>query len=399
MSLLKLSRLADNKQRLILGTMSGTSIDGLDMALCSFSGHGRETQARVLHYHTVSYNNEQRTFIRNLASSDVVNMQDVALGHTLLAHWHAEMIKNALHTWGVDASEVDLIASHGQTVRHAPRRIHQKNHLPNATLQLGDADHLAYLTGIPTVSDFRQKHIVAGGEGAPLACYGDKLLFSKEGELRILLNIGGISNITVLDGNALDDHIPLTFDTGPGNTLMDVIIQKERTDLLYDANGEIASDGVVNQLLLKELKAHRFFSEKPPKTTGPELLSESYVQDALKRSGLISIGLSNLIATLNRFTAETIAEAVETFVQPKSPFKVYVSGGGVHNAILMQNLKACFAGNNVVSFEETGVNPDAKEALLFAVMANELICGNKLPVLNDEGHIKHVRLGRLSFAD
>jgi anhydro-N-acetylmuramic acid kinase len=399
MPFLHLAELSKKKKRVILGTMSGTSIDGLDLAMCVFNGHGVHTSSSVLHHLTVSYSNEQRTFLRNLATSEMVRMENVAIGHTLIAHWHAAMIQEALQKWGVKPDAIDLIASHGQTVRHAPKRIHGKDNYPNATLQIGDADHIAYLTGIPTVSDFRQKHVAAGGEGAPLACYGDKLLFSKPGELRILLNIGGIANITVLDGLNTTSEFPLTFDTGPGNTLMDAYIRKDNPNLRFDENGNVASIGLVNQKLLTELKQHRFFSDAPPKTTGPELLSEKYVQTAIKRADITIINTPDIIATLNRFTAETIADAVATFVQPTSQFTVYVSGGGVHNRVLMQNLSDCFAGNSVCSFEETGVNPDAKEALLFAAMANELICGNKLPVQNSKGEIHYVRLGRVSLAD
>ena len=377
--------------------MSGTSVDGLDMALCAFSGSGKHTQARVLHHDTATYSDEQRALLKKLATSDMVSMEELALLHTQLAHWHSDMILTALRKWNVKTEDVDLIASHGQTVRHAPQRIHGKPDYPNATFQIGDADHISCLTGIPVVSDFRQKHVAAGGEGAPLACYGDQILFSKEDELRILLNIGGIANITLVDGRAPDTTLPLTFDTGPGNTLMDAYIHQTFPSVRYDAHGAMASRGAVHPDLLLQLKRHPYFSEQPPKTTGPELLSPFFIQQALDHSGLTDLPPEDVMATLNRFTAETIADAVFRFGNPGTRFTVLVSGGGVHNVTLMTHLRDCFKGNTVLSLKETGIHPDAKEALLFATLANEFICGNSLPVPLKNGEVRYTVLGRLSL--
>lgn len=378
--------------------MSGTSVDGLDMAVCRFSGSGLYTKCEVLHFDSTPYTKEQRAVLLQLATSKDVGMEDLTLAHTQLAHWHAAMIRDKIRHWKISASQIDVIASHGQTVRHAPSRIHNRPGIPNATLQIGDADHLAFLTGIPVVSDFRQKHVAAGGEGAPLSAYGDAILFSKPGEFRILLNIGGISNITVLDGR-IDSGLPLTFDTGPGNTLMDKFIRLTDEDVRYDDGGRIAGRGNVHPGLLQALKLHSYYQDNPPKTTGPELLSVDYVRQAMHESGTGDITVENLLATLNRLTAETIADGILRFAKPPADFSVYVSGGGVHNPVLMRNLAEALPKGRITSFAELGIDPDAKEAVLFAAMANEFLCGNRFEVLDKHGASHRVSLGRLSLAD
>jgi anhydro-N-acetylmuramic acid kinase len=393
--------IASKQDRIILGLMSGTSVDGLDIALCRFSGSGFSTRYEILEHTTCVYTNEQRSMLLGFASDEFVKMEELCIGHTLLSHWHADMINSTLARWNFNASKIDLLATHGQTVRHAPARIHRQHLVPNATLQIGDADHLAYLTGITTVSDFRQKHVAAGGEGAPLAVYGDRILFQKKGEFRILLNIGGISNITVLDGKDghSDDSLPLNFDTGPGNTLMDQFIRKVFIPHRFDKNGELAASGKVDQQLLLCLKDHDYYTQKPPKTTGPELLSPLYLKSARKHSDTLQLDHLSVLATLNRFTAETIADAIYSFAKPPPSFSVYVSGGGARNGTLMSNLRDCLPGAEIHDFGVLGVHADAKEALFFAALANEFICGNKLPVTDNNGQINHVRLGRLSFPD
>jgi anhydro-N-acetylmuramic acid kinase len=393
----RLGSLHQQPHRTILGLMSGTSIDGLDLALCRFSGSGNTLKYNVLHHHTVSYNDEQRCILRNFATADMVSMEELCIYHTQLSLWHADMVMESLQKWNVTSEQVDLIASHGQTIRHAPIRIHKKKNLPNATFQLGEADHLAVRTGIVTVSDLRQKHVAAGGEGAPLAVYGDQLLFQDPNEYRILLNIGGISNLTVLDPGKSSDELALTFDTGPGNTLMDLIVRQNFLGQSYDVNGELASKGNIIRGLLNKLKEHDYFVQTPPKTTGPELLSESFLSDAIKTSQTAIENPLDLLATLNQFTAETIVEAILHYVNPPTSFAIYVSGGGAHNDTLMRNIKALLPQASVNDFMQLGVHPDAKEALFFAALANELVCGRKIKVQNSKGELVETSLGKISL--
>lgn len=176
--------------------MSGTSLDGLDIALCQIEGAGMQTEVKLLHFKTVSYAPSFIELIREIFSKHAVDLEQVCLLNPWVGEQHASMILQALQEWGIKPAEVDLIASHGQTIYHAPKILHGKLNYGNATLQIGDGDHIAVKTGIITLSDFRQKHIAAGGEGAPLAVYGDYFIFSKAGEDRMMLNIGGIANFT-----------------------------------------------------------------------------------------------------------------------------------------------------------------------------------------------------------
>lgn len=376
--------------------MSGTSIDGLDVALCRFSGYGKNTSFEVLHHGTVSYSDSQASILRSFATESMVDMQKLAIYHTQLSHWHAAMISQLLNDWRVDPRSIDLLASHGQTIRHAPRRIHQFESLPNSTYQLGDGDHLAVLTGLVTVHDFRQKHVAAGGEGAPLAGYGDKILFAGDGVSKVLLNVGGISNITVLDVND-SDGIPLTFDTGPGNTLMDHVMRGSGAGVRYDEGGRIAAGGRVNEALLEALKSHPYFGQPAPKTTGPEAFSPEFLSDCLSRCGCGELSLPDMLATLNRFTAETIADAVRESTAGLVTVPVYISGGGAHNATLISNLKHALGHDQVYNFLALGVDSDAKEAVFFAALANECIMGSPVDVPQLDGTFKKVVLGKISF--
>ena len=243
---------------MIIGLMSGTSLDGLDIAHCSMEGSGSDTRVEIKHFVTVPYTEEVKKEIRAVFALKTIDLENLCLLHPWIAALHARMVNEQLSKWRVDGSSIDLIASHGQTIYHAPKSFHKKTGYGNATLQLGDGDHLAVATGIITVSDFRQKHIAAGGEGAPLAVYGDHLLFSKKGEDRILLNIGGIANFTYLPGTENINEIFCT-DTGPGNTLMDAYMQKEFPGKQFDENASLAKQGRVHTELLRALKQNSFF--------------------------------------------------------------------------------------------------------------------------------------------
>ncbi|MEZ5058741.1 MAG: anhydro-N-acetylmuramic acid kinase, partial [Saprospiraceae bacterium] len=204
--------------------MSGTSMDGLDIAYCKITGSGFDTQCELLHFETIPYSEVVKEKISLVFPKKEVSLEDFSLMNAWLGTYHALLILDFLKKNGLSKEDVDLIASHGQTIFHAPKSMHQRQDFPNATLQIGDADHLAVKTGIITLSDFRQKNIAGGGEGAPLAFYGDALLFHSEKEDRILLNIGGIANFTYLPSRGLEEA--LVTDTGPGNTLIDAYVKK-----------------------------------------------------------------------------------------------------------------------------------------------------------------------------
>lgn len=393
----KVFNIIQKPERLIIGLMSGTSMDGLDIALCAISGAGTETSVRLLEFKTADYSHEFKAEIKSIFSRNDADLQMVCLMNEKVALIHAGMILEAIASWGRKPEDIDVIASHGQTIFHAPKSLHGLVNYPNATLQIGDGDHIAVNTGIVTIADFRQKHIAAGGEGAPLAVYGDYLLFSKKNEDRIMLNIGGIANFTYLPGDN-DATKVFSTDVGPGNTLMDQFVQKHYVGIYFDKDAAIAGNGKVNQSLLNELMQSDFLSADFPKTTGPELFNLRYLERAQDKSGTLSINKTDVMATLNSFSANVIVNAIEKcFGKEKAP-SIYVSGGGMHNPLLLNQLKAALKNAEFYSTEELEINPDAKEAVLFAILANETLVGEKTNFGNREG-IPSVCMGKICLPE
>ncbi|MCX6319365.1 MAG: anhydro-N-acetylmuramic acid kinase [Bacteroidetes bacterium] len=392
----KLCRISARSSRVVLGLMSGTSFDGLDLALCRISGHGPGTGLELLEFTTVAYDQHFKEDLKSIFSRRDADLEKVCLLNEKVAIHHASIINQSLQSWGYSSDEVDLVASHGQTIYHAPASLHGKTAYPNATLQIGDGDHIAVHTGIITVSDFRQKHIAAGGEGAPLAVYGDYLVFSKEGENRIMLNIGGIANFTWLPGD-LDTSKVFSTDTGPGNTMMDATVQQYFPGLYFDENGAIAAVGTVQPALLSRLLEHPFFEADFPKTTGPELFNRRYFDDALQASEIPDLSPEDQLATLCRFSAETIAKAILKCCTSGDAYTIYTSGGGMHNPVLMDHLKNLLPGIPFHTTAQLQINPDAKEAVLFALLANEAVSGGRFRFGHKGSGIPDVSMGKICF--
>lgn len=391
----RLCGIGAKKERLIIGLMSGTSLDGLDVALCRITGSGRQTRIQLLQFETIAYEASFKEAIRAVFSRRSVDLEKVCVLNGWVARQHADMILQCLSKWGISPGEVDLVASHGQTIYHAPAFLHPDDGYGNATLQIGDGDHLAVSTGIIAISDFRQKHIAAGGEGAPLAVYGDYFIFSKEGENRIMLNIGGIANFTFLPGS-LDAAKIFSTDTGPGNTLMDAYVQKH-FQLPYDKDAAVAKQGRYNQDLLDRLLANDFFAGGFPKTTGPELFNLNYLANAIRQSGIESISHYDVMATLNRFSAVTIVDALKRTLETATPYTIYTSGGGMHNPLLMDQIREMLPAYQFHTTDALEINPDAKEAILFAVLANECVAGGTTLIGNGSKDIPSVSMGKISF--
>ncbi|RYU94554.1 anhydro-N-acetylmuramic acid kinase [Emticicia agri] len=397
----KLYSIAQRDERMIIGLMSGTSMDGLDVALCKFRNSGGDTEITLLHFGTFSFSEDIKDEIRTVFAKKEIDFQQLCVLNPWIGNLHGQIVNDFLKKLAIPAEKIDIIASHGQTVFHSPKILHGLEKFPNATLQIGDGDHLAVKTGIITLSDFRQKHCAAGGEGAPLAVYGDYLIFSKRGENRILLNMGGIANFTYLAGS-LDANEVFATDTGPGNTMIDAYMKKF-FDLPYDEDAKTASQGAVNQDLLKILKQDDFFAKPFPKTTGPELFNLEYLFNAQEKSKTRHLSSEDVLATLCRFSAETIAEAIQKLVfqlpeytaNPAS-FKIYGSGGGVHNPLIMQFLKELLPDFDFLRTDDLGISGDAKEAVLFATLANEALVGGKTDFGSRKG-VPSVSMGKISF--
>ena len=396
----KLHRSASKKSRLIIGLMSGTSLDGLDIALCKITGSGTGTKLDLAKFTTVPYSKATKDRIKMIFAKPQISF----LSFTELNAWigieHGRMILEALKGWKIKPTQIDAIASHGQTVFHAPMAI-TKGATLNSTFQAGDGDHLAVTTRIITLSDFRQKHIAAGGEGAPLAVYGDYLLFSKKGEDRIMLNIGGIGNFTYLPASC-DPMKVFVTDTGPGNTMIDQVVQHQFPDRDFDKDAELAKEGTVDSRFLKALKANKFFKLPFPKTTGPELFNLGYLRDLALGMDVTHIDVRHMLATLTRFSAETMAEAILKTIGRSKRFHIYVSGGGAHNPLMIDWIKELLPNAKFHTMDELtsirGVKGlgDAKEAVLFALLANETLSGGNIN-FGRRSKIPNVTMGKISF--
>lgn len=369
----RLYEIAQKPRRYIIGLMSGTSLDGLDVALCALSGSGTQTQVELLQFATVPYGSWIKAEIRKVFAKREIDFQQLCLLNPHIGILHGQMVNACLQKWGIDAAEVDLVASHGQTVFHAPKTQHGQADYGNATLQIGDGDHVAVTTGIITLADFRMRHVAVGGEGAPLAVYGDYFVFAEAGQDRILLNMGGISNFTYLPGD-LDASKVFTTDTGPGNTLLDAITRKFYPHLEYDEDGKIALSGQVSEPLLQALKDHPFFDAPFPKTTGPEVFNLAYLAAAQGKTNSSDLDAPDLLRTLVQFSADTIVAGIKRAIGDQT-FAFFLSGGGAHNPALTGAIRAHFPGASFESTAVLGIPGDAKEAVLFAILANEAIAG------------------------
>jgi anhydro-N-acetylmuramic acid kinase len=398
-SIKKLARIAEKESRTVIGLMSGTSLDGLDIALCEIEGSGPETEVSLLKFITRPYLKKDREKLRKVTSVDEVSLKDLCYVHTWLGQLHADMIVEALFEWGIKPEKVDCIGSHGQTIYHLPNRDLNGQETPmNSTLQVGDGDHIAVNTGILTVSDFRQKHTAFGGEGAPMAPLVDEWLFTDKKEHRILLNIGGIANYTFMPAAEAKELKKFSTDTGPGNTLIDAVM-KSRFDKPFDKGGKFAASGNVIKPLLNKMLEDDWFKSEEEKSTGPEYFNLNWIKEKEELAGFSGSDISDkdMVATITELTARTIAESIRRHTPERFPLIIYPSGGGAHNRYLMKRIESYFDQADMRAFAELGFSPDAKEAVIFAVLANEILAGYGFNVSTKYGSDQNVHFGKISF--
>jgi len=377
----------------ILGMNSGTSVDGIDLALCEFQPAPDEQGTLVLRlraYQERPHPAELRQQILRLCHEKVAHLADLtemnfligdAFGAAALAFWREQQI---------EPREVDLIASHGQTIYHLVepgRRL--------STLQMGEPSVIAYRTGITAIADFRVADMAAGGQGAPLSSFLDALLSSSPTVTRALQNIGGIGNVTFLPAGS-DLALASAFDTGPGNVLIDYGARHfSHGKLTYDRDGAMAGAGQVDEALLANALAHPYFQQQPPKTTGRELFGDAFAAEMIARAEASQRSPEDIMATLTALTAHSIADAYRRF-GPARIDEVLVSGGGAYNPTLMRMLQAALPGSRVTRFAEPGLPAEAKEAVLFALLAHETIHGRPANLPRCTGAQQAVVLGKIA---
>lgn len=381
---------------LVIGLMSGTSADGVDAALVQIESSARSTRIRLQAFHTLPFPAGMREAI--LAASDprtgtvdLLCRLNVALGEVF-----AEAALEVARQAGISIGAVDLIGSHGQTVQHLPEPWPLGGYPIRATLQLGEPCVIAERTGVLTVADFRPRDMVAGGEGAPLAPYVHYILFGDAHRTRIIHNIGGISNVTILPaGGELVDV--LAFDTGPGNMPIDGAVSRlTGGQEIFDKDGARARRGRVHQPLIEELLAHPFLQRPPPKSTGREAFGSPFLDQVLARGAELGVTGDDLIATLTAFTVATIAEAYRRFILPRHPHvESVLCGGGSRNPVLTAWMSRELPDIEWHMCDDLGVSADALEAVIFAVLAHETVCGHPANVPTATGAKRAVLLGKV----
>ncbi|MBA2943011.1 anhydro-N-acetylmuramic acid kinase [Paenibacillus sp. CGMCC 1.16610] len=372
----------------VAGIMSGTSLDGIDVAIVRIDGSGIDAKVKLLHFESFSYEEEVREKLKQLCSIDHSNVALLCGMNFAIAERFADAVVQTAKAAGIKMEEIDLISTHGQTVWHIPVADETDPYLPKSTLQIGDLSVIAKRTGRVVVGDFRTADMAVGGQGAPLAPYGDFIMFRDATKGRILQNIGGIGNCTAIPAQGPDAMMSdaselIAFDTGPGNMIMDqVVYELSEGRLTYDADGAWAARGQVHTELLEEMLAHPYFAQLPPKTTGRELFGKAYTAAWLK--GALARGLAHedIVATATAFTAHSIARAYKDFVLPHCAIaEVIVSGGGARNRTLLNMMQELLPEQAILTSDELGISGDAKEAILFALLGNDCIHGvpNNLP--------------------
>jgi anhydro-N-acetylmuramic acid kinase len=342
--------------------MSGTSLDGIDVAIVDIFDRVGKRIATVTHS-TTPYSDAVRQRILKAQTPADISRLNFELGEL-----YAKAVIKACKRAKIPVESLDLIGSHGQTIYHEGSR---------NTLQIGEASVIAERLGVPVVSDFRTRDIAAGGQGAPLVPFVDMLLFSRG----VALNIGGIANITILPAG-------IAFDTGPGNIVIDQLVERlTQGKQRFDRNGSIAAKGHVNRPLLDSLLSDKYYKAKPPKTAGREQYGSAFVD----RLVTTSLPLEDLIATATALTAATIAAAIP------ATSEVIASGGGAHNRQLMAQLAAFLPNSRVTTTAEFGIDPDAKEAIAFAILAHRTWHRRTGNLPSATGARKPVILGKVTF--
>jgi anhydro-N-acetylmuramic acid kinase len=348
----------------VIGLMSGTSLDGVDAALVHFEGGESDLEWRLVAFHSRPWETEARHLV--LDAIHAGDARALCRLNVELGEWFARAALNVCEMAGIAPSQIDLIGSHGQTVWHEPPAAGRRG----ATLQLGCAATIAERTGIDVISDFRARDVAAGGEGAPLVPFADRLLYALPGRARILLNIGGMANLTRVPPRS--DASPLiAFDTGPGNALIDAAVElASGGSETFDRDGARARAGRIDHELLEELRRDAWFARRPPKSTGRETFGRAFVQRLAARLGPADEeAWSDLIAVLTALSATTIADAIERWVPTGRGDELVVTGGGAHNPVLVGALRDALPYLDVRTGEQAGIHADAKEAIAFAALA------------------------------
>lgn len=367
---------------MVIGLMSGTSIDGIDAALVEVARADGNVRVRVIATHFRPYSALERHRLLAL-TRPAAPVKAICAANVELGEWLTEAVQEVLAQAKIDASQCDLIASHGQTIWHIPG---------HSTLQIGSAAVLAERLGLPVVSNFRAREMAAGGAGAPLVSYVDFLLFRDAERGRAVQNLGGIGNVTWLPADATPDRV-VAFDTGPGNMVIDGVTHLV-TGHQQDEGGRLAQRGQVSTALLEQILRDSFFRLPPPKTTGREQFGADFAQQFVHQGQTLGLPAPDLVATATMLTVRSIQNAYRDYLPGIG--EVILGGGGVHNTTLVQWLQDALSPVPVRTTADFGINPDFKEAIAFAVLGAETAWGHPGNLPSATGARRQVILGDLT---
>jgi len=381
---------------IVAGVMSGTSADGIDVAITRIFGRDLSLRFDLLHHFHIPYPKAVRDFILSQMNAPRTSVAELARLNFLLGELYADAVGKAQKESGIRS--LDLVGCHGQTLYHQGRPLQFLGKRISCTWQTGEGAVVASRLGVPVVSDFRPADMAAGGKGAPLVPFFDYLAFRHRTRGRIAQNLGGIANLTAIPRRAKKEQV-IAFDTGPGNMVIDALTEK-LFGQPYDKNGSIAKRGKVMEAAVRRALRHKFFAERPPKTAGREQFGREFV-DALRR-WCAGARREDMVATATMITARSISLALQRFVIKKDArYRDYViSGGGAKNQTLVRMLaeEVIPLGLRMQRMEDYDVESEAKEAVAFAVLAYQTWRKRPSNLPSATGAKRSVALGKVSLA-
>lgn len=385
-----IAELAKQKTLRVAGLMSGTSADGVDVAIVDITSRTQQ----VVAFGMKPYPAAVRKTVLKLCDPAASNVADICHYNFLLGHIFADALIEQCKKNGIALSSIDLVGSHGQTIYHNPSGTRFGNKRIASTLQIAEPSIIARQTGITTVADFRPADIAAGGQGAPLVPFADFRLFAHRKLSRAVQNIGGIANVTYLPANTSPRGI-IAFDTGPGNMILDGLMMHITAGKKnYDRNGAMAAKGIVHRPLLKTMLKHPYFRRRPPKTAGRENFGAAYVNTLYQTATTQKLRPEDVLATATAFTAVSIAQAYRQFL-PMIPDQIILCGGGAQNRTLVNQLKEQLPTAGFFTTSDFGIDSDAKEAVSFAILAWSTLKGLPANIPAATGAAKSVILGKI----
>ncbi len=392
-----LQKLISKDEFLCVGMMSGTSMDGVDAALVRMTADTRAPEIELRSFESCPYPGELKDSLMELACGHECTAEEIAKLDTGVAVAFAGSFFELCRAADVDSTVIDFIGSHGQTVAHVPPETGAGGAIAG-TLQLGPPGMIAALTGITTIGDFRVSDIALGGQGAPLAPYVDYLLRRSAKKSRIILNIGGIANLTYLPKGCKPEEI-LAFDTGPGNLVIDALFRALYPGAGgYDRAGEKALSGRPSHELIDMFMSFPYFEKVPPKSAGHREFGSSFAWEFLSRGREKGLKRDDVLSSAAALTVRSIKEAIEGFVSPRGAIdQVFVCGGGARNRAIVGVLEEKLRPAEVRPIDDLGIPADAKEAVDFAILARETLLSRRNVIASATGASKETILGTIAF--